>query len=88
MVGAVGESRANDSSSIPALVPMMRSGFRALMRSYSNPSSVERTPAWLHPARPGPTGGQRPSWRADSGLDFDDVIRDSRPEERWPAWAG
>ena len=27
------------------------------------------------------------SWRADAGLDFDDFVRASLPEEDWPDWA-
>ena len=51
-------------------------GVRVTSVFFHCPASFQRATLW-----------DSDSWRADAGLDFDDFVRASLPEEQWPDWA-
>ena len=51
-------------------------GVRVTSVFFHCPASFQRATLW-----------DSDSWRADVGLDFDDFVRASLPEEQWPDWA-
>ena len=69
--GVLERCRADDGRRAKSAI-----GVRVTSVFFHCPASFQRATLW-----------DSDSWRADAGLDFDDFVRASLPEEQWPDWA-